>query len=169
MKSQALRPAIWMTHFIMGSLAISLVFLLSLYYYYGYSINSVVQLEFLDIQADSDVDNWIMNTKIALLAIAHVMGIFVFWKVRKMLLSIKQLGPFDLQIIKQIRLIMISTIIFILFYTMASFIIDLTLGELRIIVNTSTLVIIFLIFLVYLLIEIFKYGTEIKEEQKLTI
>ncbi len=169
MKSQALRPAIWLTHFIMASLALSLFLLLSLYYYSGYSINSMIQFEFLDIGIRGKAEKWMIHSTIALLAIGHIISIFVFWKVREMLLTIRETGPFDQVVVKQIRLIMKSTILLILFHLIGSFFIDIVRGEFKVTLSTTTLITVFLAFLVYFLIEVFIYGSEMREEQKLTI
>lgn len=146
-----------------------MVLLLSFYYYYGYSINSIIQIEFVDIGIKGKAEKWVIDTTIALLSVGHVIGIFVFWKVREMLLAIKETGPFDHVIVKKIKLIMKATILLIFFNVIGAFLVDIIRGEFKIKLGTSTLITVFLAFLVYFLIEVFIYGSEIREEQKLTI
>ena len=169
MQSSALKYAIWLTHFILISLVISLFLLLTMHYYYAYAFNSLFKIEMLNIEVYENPGKNLINLKIGVLALANSAAIYVFWLVRKVLIRIKDDGPFDPMIVNSLRRILNIAIIVVLLNFVASFVIDLFLGKLQFSISTSTLIIVFLISIVFVMIEILKYGIMIREEQRLTI
>ena len=109
------------------------------------------------------------KVKLGLLGIANLLGIYVFWLVRKLLIHIRDHGPFESSTVTLLDRFLRYLILYGVFKVLGGFLIDLIGGKLQISLNTSGLVVIFLIITVYILVDIFKYGRDMRQEQKLTI
>lgn len=169
MRPSILNPALWLTHLILLLLSICVLPLLSSYFYPAYSLNEFFKVEFFNIEVEDSLDSWFMNIQITLSIITNLVAIYVFWIVRKMLLAMKDIGPFEIQTVGYLRSISLGVMAVVVLRLATIFAHNLYLGKIWISIGASSLIIMFLIAIIFLLIEIFKFGISIREDQKLTI
>ena len=169
MKSTVLRTSIWLANLILITQVISLIFILWSYSYFAYSLNDKFIVEFFDAGIKKYSETWMPKVKLGLLGIANLLGIYVFWLVRKLLIHIRDHGPFESSTVTLLDRFLRYLILYGAFKVLGGFLFDLIGGKLQISLNTSGLVVIFLIITVYILVDIFKYGRDMRQEQKLTI
>ena len=95
MKSTVLRTSIWLANLILITQVISLILILWSYSYFAYSLNDKFIIEFFDGGIKKYSETWMPKVKLGLLGIANLLGIYVFWLVRKLLIHIRDHGPFE--------------------------------------------------------------------------
>ncbi len=164
-----MKGSIWVINLILISFLFSLYSLFNMYYYHAYSLNSVFLIEFLDVGIKDCPEPWMANAKILLLALANIIAVYIFWTIRKLLKQIQKIGPFEDPLVSRMQSVLRWTIIFVILKMFASIFIEMLTGDLRIVINSSALVIIFLVGVVFVLVEVFKCGLEIRKDQKYTI
>jgi hypothetical protein len=169
MNTKALQSSIWLTNIILLFLAISLFFGLSLYYYYAYSFNSLIKVEFIDRAVACDAPDWWVNTKTTLLVITNLIALYIFWKIRETLFLIRDQGPFVDAVANKLRMVFYWAIALLGVKILADFVLELFIGEVQVELSSTTLILLFFFCIVYVLVEIIEYGVTIREEQKLTI
>lgn len=169
MKSATLRSAIWLTNLILGLLVFSFFCILSTYSYYAYSLNEVFLVEFLHIEVECYPEAWMRNLKFLLAAVVNVFAFYLFWLIRKLLIHIRQYGPFEKSTVAIIEKILTWLVVYGIAELLSKSVVELLNGHLKIALSTSDLIILLLVAIIYILVEIFKYGCDIRREQKLTI
>jgi len=146
-----------------------LFFVIGFYTYSGYGINESFSIEYLKLNVPCYTDPWKNNLVFSLWGVLFFTGIYLFYQVRKVIVSIRKHGPFEDPVLKQLKIIPTLLVINLLLYIITNFVIQFLANEVRIVLSTTTLVTLFLMSLVFVLVEIFKHGAKIHAEQKLTI
>ena len=169
MQSSALKYAIWLTHFILIFSSVGCVVFLAAGFYSAYDYNSLMKIEELNLELGDSPDKLIVQLSIGFGVLISVVSIYTFNLVRQVLIRIRSIGPFDLLIVSNLRRILKGSIFMILLSGGITFIRELSEGRISFGFDSSSLIIVFLISIVYVMIEILKHGIMIREEQRLTI
>lgn len=169
MNTISLKPSIWLVTLVLIFLSIGLFCLFSFYYYYAYSFNATFEIELLNLNLEGNPPRWMIHTKISLLIAANMVAIYVFRSVRKLLLSFERIGPFAKSSVARLKIISRWTLILVVLYAIAYLAIEFFSGDLNISINTSLLILLFLLSLVYVMVEVFQYGAALYEDHQHTI
>jgi len=171
MKIKALQTSVIIVNAILVLLALGMVVLLSFTTYMAYGFSEYFRIEYWNLS--EHVNNIPFNMRFAVmgfLIVENAILFYIFYRIRKVLLQMSASGPFDFSIIKQLKSISNWVPTLILIRIIHVFLKGLIMeGQFTLSLDMSTLYILFLICMIYVLIEVFKYGVEIIEEQKLTI
>lgn len=171
MKIRALRTSIIIVNTILVLLALSIVVLFSFTTYMAYGFSMNFRLEYWNLsEYVNDIPSNMRFVIIGFLIVEHAILFYIFYRIRKVLLQMSASGPFNFSIIKQLSSMSNWVPTLIVIRIVHIFLKGLIMeGQFTLSLNMSTLYILFLIFMIYVLIEVFTYGVEIIEEQKLTI
>lgn len=169
MKFAALKYAILLTHIILFFSAVGLVLFLGAGIYSIYDYDSLIKIEEFNLELGESPGKVAVQLKICVAVLTNAIFLCIFWLVRKVLFMIKERGPFDPMIVSKLRIVLNGSILVILLNIVMSFVMGLFLGELKISINTPFMIIVFLISIVFVMIEILEHGITIREEQRLTI
>jgi len=169
MNKSILRTSVWLVNAILITLSIILFCLFSAYSYNAYSLNEVFLIEFLDTGMERYSESWMRHLKLILLTGVSLVSINIFWLARKILIHIRENGPFEPTTVKLTKNLLQWLIIYGVGKVLSLTIVEMLNGSLHITISTTGLTIIFLVSIIYVLIDIFKYGADIRSEQSLTI
>ena len=169
MQTKSLSISIWLINAVLVFLALGIFCLASQYYYYAYSLNDTFKIELVDLNLQECYAQWMVNSKIALLIVANILAFYIFWNLRKLLGSFKTKSPFSNSSLERLKKISRAFVIFFIVYITASCFVGFIAGDLNIIIDTSFFVMLFLVFFVFSIVEVFQYGGAIYNDQKFTI
>lgn len=171
MKIRALKTSILIINTILILLAAGMVFLFGFTFYWAYAFNENFRIELWDLSDYvNDIPFKLRFLVMAFLILENAILMYIFYKIRTILLQMNESGPFNHTITKQLKSVSNWVPIFIGIRVLHIFLkAAIQKGQFTLSLSMSTLYILLLICMIFVLIEVFKYGTEIIEEQKLTV
>lgn len=170
MKTIALKSAVW---FVNVSLLIKLIPIiiisLNAFFILKFDGTKIIGVETVNFTDYPNYYSAFWDDYLYIYIAVHLLGMYVLWLVRGILLQIRRNGPFDQIIISSLNKLFWWMVIYGICRIVLRNIADILNEDVSVLFSRHGLEIIFFISIVYGLIEIFKYGAEIHAEQKLTI
>ena len=171
MKLTSLKTSIWIVNTILILLAVVMFFLFGFSYFWAYGFNESFRISFWDIS--EEIKNIPGNMRMFLMVfmiLQNAVLMYIFYKVRTALLKIHNDGPFEVGVLHIMKRVSRWFILFIILKVMYLFLKGILVkGQFTLQIDMSTFYTLFLISMIYVMIEVFTYGAKIIEEQKLTV
>jgi len=168
MNTSALRTSIWLVNIIIVTFMLLFILLISAYIS-SYYFDSSTLINIIDDEIISGDQPWKIQSKIIVSIIGTCLSLYLFRIIRKTLLKIMSTGPFTKEVISSLKKTFYWILAILTFNMIARLVIGYINDGITFTFDTTGLIILLLLSIIYVLIEIFTYGEYLHSEQKLTI